>query len=81
MHTKTCRRCKLTLPAESFSVNKAIKDGLTSYCKTCLKLYDQAYLNAHREEVRKKNLEWRNSHREQHNATQRARYARRKATS
>lgn len=80
MDTKTCRRCKLTFPVAYFSVNRALKDGLTNYCKACLRLYGQAYLTTHREQVRKKNLEWRNANRERHNAAQSARYALKKAS-
>lgn len=35
--TKTCNRCKQDLPVESFSKNKAAKDGLQGRCKPCAK--------------------------------------------
>ena len=35
--TKYCKRCNKTLPRKMFSVNKANKDGLQFYCKTCQK--------------------------------------------
>lgn len=35
--TKTCNRCKRDLPVESFSKNKAAKDGLQGRCKPCAK--------------------------------------------
>ncbi len=33
--TKTCRRCKQSLPRTDFYACKQTKDGLGSYCRTC----------------------------------------------
>jgi len=32
---KQCRRCEHWLPEDSFSVNRARRDGLTAYCRRC----------------------------------------------
>ena len=36
--TKVCRHCKLHLPLEEFTKNRAEKDGLDGYCRACRKL-------------------------------------------
>ena len=40
---KTCTKCKLCLPFELFSKNKAKKDGLQTICKSCKNIYNQNY--------------------------------------
>lgn len=34
---KTCAKCKLNLPIESFGINRIMTDGFTPDCKNCLK--------------------------------------------
>ena len=36
---KICRRCTLTFLPEDFYVNRANKDGLDTYCRSCRKAY------------------------------------------
>ena len=37
METKVCKECGQSLPISNFSKNKATKDGLANYFKTCHK--------------------------------------------
>ena len=37
---KVCSRCRRELDESCFTKNKASKDGLMSYCKDCLKQYN-----------------------------------------
>jgi hypothetical protein len=37
MEEKVCFKCKISQPKENFGLNKTTKDGLTTYCKLCLK--------------------------------------------
>lgn len=38
---KQCTQCKETKPFSEFSINKQLKSGLRSYCKTCQTRYDK----------------------------------------
>lgn len=46
---KICPKCKKEFNLDSFSVNKAKKDGLQSYCKVCHKLEQKKYYNNKKE--------------------------------
>lgn len=35
LELKTCSKCKIDLPIDSFTKDKTKKDGLTSYCRVC----------------------------------------------
>ena len=51
---KTCTKCKVEKQPSEFQKRKASNDGLTASCKACLKLYDDARLNApHRMKARR----------------------------
>ena len=39
---KRCRKCLETKPAEEFSRNKVVADGLHSWCKTCVNACNRA---------------------------------------
>ncbi|GEM_PF-1803579 len=41
--TKNCPKCKQTKPISEFTKNRSRKDGLLYWCKTCHKVYKQAY--------------------------------------
>ncbi len=41
--TKFCTRCKKRRKLDLFYKDKHMKDGLTSWCKSCTKEYDRAY--------------------------------------
>ncbi|MFJ8024288.1 hypothetical protein [Streptomyces sp. NPDC096311] len=39
---KTCSKCQESKTRDNFSKNRAAKDGLQSYCKECVRAYNQA---------------------------------------
>jgi hypothetical protein len=45
MEEKVCFKCKISQPKENFRLNKSSKDGLTTYCKLCLKDIQKDYNN------------------------------------
>jgi len=64
---KTCVRCQQSKSEESFSKNKAAKDGLYSWCKECKSAYEKSpesqarrakYYRANRAWFLKVNREW-----------------------
>jgi len=40
--TKRCSKCRETKPIEEFWRNRAAKDGINGYCKTCCRAYRKA---------------------------------------
>ena len=42
MATKRCTSCKFTKPVEEFHKDKSRKDGLSIYCKTCVRQSEMA---------------------------------------
>lgn len=57
---KICSKCKRELPYESFSKNSSSKDGYNSYCKECYK----EYRTEHKDELSRKEKEWRENNKE-----------------
>jgi len=53
---KTCTACKEAKPLTEFGKRKASKDGLTIYCKSCLRNYYKKYYS--QEEQKKKKAEY-----------------------
>jgi 5-methylcytosine-specific restriction endonuclease McrA len=52
--TKTCPRCKLTLPTEQFyKINRSTGDGFQYHCKSCTKALAVAWQKANPEKKRK----------------------------
>lgn len=49
--TKKCPKCGRVLPLSSFSKNKATKDGLNVYCKSCCSDYLRQLRAAKRREL------------------------------
>jgi hypothetical protein len=49
--TKVCTRCKKRRKLDLFYKDKHMKDGLSSWCKSCTKHYDREYAARKREEV------------------------------
>lgn len=45
METKKCVCCGLELPTTEFYASKKNKDGLQSYCKSCIKEKNKQYSN------------------------------------
>lgn len=52
MGTKTCTRCKRVKSVRDFYVDRRIKSGLASWCKTCHKEYESEHRD-HYKELRK----------------------------
>jgi len=40
MITKICTKCNIEQPLSSFSINKALSDGLCTRCISCISIYD-----------------------------------------
>lgn len=49
---KTCRKCSIEKPLDDFHKNKSQKDGLQSYCKTCMKIDRKAYIESNPDKIR-----------------------------
>ncbi len=73
---KTCSMCKETKDYSEFNRNASHKDGLGSYCKTCIKAYRQAhkaeikaqrkeYREAHKSEIKAQKKEYRQAHKDE----------------
>lgn len=80
--TKICCCCKETKDISQFNKNKSKKDGLSTECKSCIKIYKDEYrknnaekisiskkkhYEENKEKVLSKCAEWKNSNREYHN--------------
>lgn len=48
MNTKKCTKCKEERTLNDFCKNKALKDGINSTCKSCIKAYKKAYRSTER---------------------------------
>jgi len=48
METKKCSKCKLEKSIKDFSKNKSTNDGLHTYCKKCISLYQKNYYSINR---------------------------------
>ena len=59
---KTCSKCKTEKPLDGFSKNRAQKDGLQNYCKTCHSLATGSYYKRHRDQATISSRVWRNTH-------------------
>lgn len=51
---KTCRSCGVEKPVEEFNKNRAMRDGLNSYCKPCHRASVSAYKKANPEWARER---------------------------
>lgn len=84
--TKVCTCCKIAKSILEFNKNKSKKDGLSTECKSCIKIYKDEYrknnaekisigkkkhYEANKEKVLAKCAEWKNNNREHHNKTSR----------
>ena len=54
MDTKKCKKCGKELPASEFYKNKACNDGLSSWCKECMKENSKQRYEENKEEIIKK---------------------------
>jgi len=80
---KVCPTCTRKLAATTgyFHVDRSQTDGLTRVCKSCRGKRDKAYAAANREHRSAVRAAWGRTHREERNASDRARRAARKAAS
>ena len=84
--TKLCKCCNTTKEINQFNKNKSKKDGLSSECKECIKIYKKEYrlknaekikagrkkyYEANKEKVLRDNSKWKQENREHHNKTSR----------
>ena len=51
---KTCSKCKTEKPEFSFAKSAKYKDGLFTWCKTCVSEYNKRYKVEHKANVEKK---------------------------
>ena len=51
---KTCSKCKTEKPESSFAKSAKYKDGLFTWCKTCVSAYNKRYKVEHKANVDKK---------------------------
>jgi hypothetical protein len=51
---KICSKCKKLLSISEFNKNKKYIDGLTSYCKNCMKEYGKIYRFENKEKIKGK---------------------------
>ena len=55
---KTCYKCSETKEVSLFGKNKSKKDGLSTECRTCKRLVDNAYSAANREKAKLRANAW-----------------------
>lgn len=60
--TKLCSKCKKRKPESEFHKNKRAPDGLSSWCKTCAKVYSTKYYAVHRKEAREQRRKHQKAH-------------------
>ena len=49
--TKVCTKCGRELPLSEFSINKASKDGLDNWCKSCRREYNKIRYETHKSDI------------------------------
>ncbi len=69
---KICTRCGLEKSMSEFRKNRMNKDGLQRWCKICMKTYQAAYWQAHKEELDDCRKSYRADHKEEMANYQRA---------
>lgn len=63
MPEKICYKCKKSVDISEFKPKKKNKDGLDSYCKSCLKIVDFEYRRRNKEKLRKRSEDYRKTER------------------
>ena len=76
---KKCYKCGELKPAKAFGKNKAKADGLASECKLCKKKVARKWYKNNKDEIDRKNQEYRKTNREEVLAMCRAYYANNKS--
>lgn len=66
--TKTCSRCRQSLPVTIFSKNKARKDGLDALCRACIRSRNQEQYAKHAEKRRAYAIAYAAAHAEEKSA-------------
>jgi hypothetical protein len=62
--TKKCGKCQTYFPLTGFNRNSAKKDGLSTECKSCVKLACKRYYRENKEKVNAQNRAWALANRE-----------------
>lgn len=65
MKTKICTKCKKEKSLNKFYKATAHLDGLTYYCKSCIKIKNKEYLENHHNINKQNCLEYYNNHKEE----------------
>lgn len=74
MTKKLCTKCTNIKLIEEFCKNKAIIDGRSAWCRTCMKDISKTYRKNNKEKCRQQTRNWRLKNREQHLANNKRRY-------
>jgi hypothetical protein len=72
--TKVCNGCHGELPISDFYRKCDTYDGLTSRCKSCVKLSKKSHYQIHRESIRAKQSEWYLQNKDQVRASRKEKY-------
>ena len=64
--TKTCTKCMIPKDISMFFRRKASKDGLSTWCKDCYRLYNSSYYSDHRKRYKEKRATYYTEHKEQY---------------
>jgi len=65
MKTKTCSKCKIIKSIIEFAKNRNHKDGLSSSCKDCIKIYRKIYYLDNKEEIAIKGRIYKEAHKQE----------------
>ena len=71
---KECTKCKQVKRFEAFNLNKSKKDGYSTECRGCIKLYADAYRRKNKEALLLQSREFKAANRETINLKNRERY-------
>lgn len=72
---KTCGRCRKEHPVERFSRNRSTKDGLSSWCRSCVSGYGKKWHASNREKANATSAAWYAANRARVSAESKAKYA------
>jgi 5-methylcytosine-specific restriction endonuclease McrA len=71
---KHCKLCSQTLSTIHFNHSKSNKDGLVSWCKSCVRAYNKRYNLKNKEQLTKQKSDYREANREELRSNQRQHY-------
>ena len=72
---KHCKLCSQTLPTDCFNQSKKNKDGLVSWCRTCVRSYNKSYNLQNKQQVTEQKSKYRQANADKLRASQREYYA------